>query len=150
MSIRIEYLAEPKLQFGQYFEHEDTKTGLAEFGPFGKNVEGLHPSEVKLGFVGTRETIAGAREWVEECGSEPSVLIDKDIDELKGVGGVDTKVIDAITAFRSGEVRMLPGGGGEYGKAVMPWEAEYSNATTIGAKGHGASVKKKQSTLFEF
>ena len=69
MSIEFKYLEEPKLQFGDYFEHEDTKTGLAEFGPFGKNIPGLHPSEIKLGFVGTRETIAGAREWVEKCGS---------------------------------------------------------------------------------
>lgn len=70
MSISIEYLHEPTLQFGKYFEHQDTKTGLAEFGPFGKNIAGLHPSEVKLGFIGTRETIAGAKEWLEECGSE--------------------------------------------------------------------------------
>lgn len=69
MSIEIEYLPEPKLQFGDYFEHEDTKTGLAEFGPFGKNVIGLHPSEIRIGFIGTRETISGAREWVEQCGS---------------------------------------------------------------------------------
>lgn len=70
MSISVEYLHEPTLQFGKYFEHQDTKTGLAEFGPFGKNIPGLHPSEVKLGFVGTRETIAGAKDWLEECGSE--------------------------------------------------------------------------------
>ena len=69
MSLKIEYLEEPKLQFGEYFEHEDTKTGLAEYGPFGKNVDGLHPSEIKLGFIGTRETISGAQEWVEKCAS---------------------------------------------------------------------------------
>ena len=68
MAIDIEYLTEPKLQFGAFFEHEDSKTGLAEFGPFGKNVPGLHPSEVTLGFIGTRETISGAREWIQECG----------------------------------------------------------------------------------
>ena len=51
MAIDIEYLTEPKLQFGAFFEHEDSKTGLAEFGPFGKNVPGLHPSEVTLGFI---------------------------------------------------------------------------------------------------
>ena len=33
MSISVEYLHEPKLLFGKYFEHQDTKTGLAEFGP---------------------------------------------------------------------------------------------------------------------
>src|SRR5688500_4694434 len=69
MSIRIEHLKEPKLQFGQYFEHEDTKTGLSEFGPFGKNISGLHPSEIKLGFIVTRETISGAKEWIETCGA---------------------------------------------------------------------------------
>lgn len=70
MTINVEYLHEPKLQFGKYFEHQDTKTGLAEFGPFGKNIAGLHPSEIKVGFIGTRESIAGAKEWLEECGSE--------------------------------------------------------------------------------
>ena len=68
MSIRLEYLPEPNLQFGEYFEHEDTKTGLAEFGPFGKNVPGLHPAEIKLGFVGTRETVSDAKEWITACG----------------------------------------------------------------------------------
>jgi len=68
MSIKLEYLGEPKLQFGHYFEHEDTKTGLAEYGPFGKNIKGLHPTQIKLGFVGTRETISGAKEWIEACG----------------------------------------------------------------------------------
>lgn len=63
----IEYIKEPKLQFGAYFEHEDSKTGLAEFGPFGKNIVGLHPSEITLGFIGTRETVSGVKEWVEEC-----------------------------------------------------------------------------------
>jgi hypothetical protein len=67
MSIKVEYLGEPKLQFGHYFEHEDTKTGLAEYGPFGKNVTGLHPTQIKLGFIGTRETISGAKERVEMC-----------------------------------------------------------------------------------
>ncbi len=69
MSLKIEYLEEPKLQFGHYFEHEDTKTGLAEYGPFGRNISGLHPSEIKLGFIGTSQTISAAREWIEECGS---------------------------------------------------------------------------------
>ncbi|HTX38833.1 MAG TPA: hypothetical protein VME43_27590 [Bryobacteraceae bacterium] len=68
MNIKLEYFPEPKLQFGHYFEHEDTKTGLAEYGPFGKNIDGLHPKEIRLGFIGTRETIAGCREWVEQCG----------------------------------------------------------------------------------
>lgn len=86
MSLKIEYLGEPKLQFGHYFEHEDTKTGLAEYGPFGKNIPGLHPSEIRLGFIGTRETVSTAKEWIEMCSrpieseniktSKPKVLSD--------------------------------------------------------------------------
>ena len=67
MKINFEHFKEPKLLFGDYFEHEDTKTGLAEYGPFGKNVSGLHISEIRLGFIGTRESISGAKEWVEKC-----------------------------------------------------------------------------------
>jgi len=66
----VEYFVEPKLQFGHYFEHEDSKTGLSEYGPFGKNIDGLHPSEIKLGFIGTRETVSDAKVWIEELGSE--------------------------------------------------------------------------------
>lgn len=69
MNIGVDFLPEPKLQFGDFFEHEDTKTGLAEFGPFGKSVSGLHPSEIRVGFVGTRETIAGAQELIEGFGT---------------------------------------------------------------------------------
>lgn len=65
--IEIDYLSEPSLQFGGYFEHEDTKTGLAEYGPFGKNIDGLHVSEIRIGLIGTRLTIAKAKEWLELC-----------------------------------------------------------------------------------
>lgn len=69
MNIKLEFLSEPKLQFGGYFEHESSKTGLAEAGPFGENIPGLHPSEIKLGFIGTLDTISSAKEWIDQCGS---------------------------------------------------------------------------------
>lgn len=64
---KVELLTEPHLQFGDYFEHEDTKTGLAEYGPFGKNIDGLHPTEVRVGFIGTGHTVSLAKLWVERC-----------------------------------------------------------------------------------
>lgn len=67
MRFNFTYLEEPSLQFGDYFEHQDPKTGLAEFGPFGKSVPGLHVSDIKLGFIGTRETIFETQEWIEKC-----------------------------------------------------------------------------------
>jgi len=65
--IKFDYLKEPSLMFGDYFEHEDTKTGLYEHGPFGKNIAGLHISEIRLGFIGTLETISIAKEWIDRC-----------------------------------------------------------------------------------
>ena len=65
--ITLDYLKEPTLLFGDYFEYEDTKTGLSEYGPFGKNIEGLHVADIRLGFIGTRETISKAKEWIEKC-----------------------------------------------------------------------------------
>jgi hypothetical protein len=32
MSIKLEFLPEPKLQFGGYFEHESSKRGLSSNG----------------------------------------------------------------------------------------------------------------------
>ena len=82
MSIEIDYLDEPKLQFDKYFEHEDSKTGLADFGPFGKNIEGLHPSEIKIGFVGTRQTVSGAKEWINEL-SQPIESVKKSSEKVQ-------------------------------------------------------------------
>ncbi len=65
--IDIDLLQEPKLQFGEYFEYEDAKAGLAEFGPFGKNLPGLHKSEIKIGIIGTGETITLTQDWIERC-----------------------------------------------------------------------------------
>jgi hypothetical protein len=89
MSISLEYLGEPKLQFGHYFEHEDTKTGLAGYGPFGKNIAGLHPTQIKLGFIGTRETISGAKEWIETCGNPIESENLKKIGSRNSVGADD-------------------------------------------------------------
>ncbi len=61
MRFNFTYLEEPILQFGEYFEHQDPKTGLAEFGLFGKSVPGLHASEIKLGFRNSRNDLWGFR-----------------------------------------------------------------------------------------
>ncbi|NIA03232.1 MAG: TIGR00375 family protein, partial [Nitrospirae bacterium] len=50
---------------------------------------------------------------VDRFGSEVSVLLEA---ELDGIEGVDPRVIRAIRKFREGKVRVIPGGGGEYGK----------------------------------
>ncbi|MFH5884016.1 hypothetical protein ACG2F4_06865 [Halalkalibaculum sp. DA3122] len=68
-NIKIDYIAEPNLRFGHYFEHEDPKIGLYDFGPYGLNVKGLHVNEIKVGIIGTRETISNTVEWLNKCSS---------------------------------------------------------------------------------
>lgn len=87
MSIKLEYFDEPKLQFGHYFEYEDAKTGLAEYGPFGINIPGLHPSQIKLGFIGTRDTVSGAQEWISKCSAPIESENIKKLDNGKRMDG---------------------------------------------------------------
>jgi len=54
-------------------------------------------------------------------GSEIEILVDIPLEELEGTA--EDIVIRAIKAFRTGEVRFLPGGGGKYGEIRLPWEA---------------------------
>jgi uncharacterized protein (TIGR00375 family) len=63
--------------------------------------------------------------------TEIEVLMDADLSELKA----ETKVIDAIEAFRTGKVIVKPGGGGKYGEVALP---------------QGATGKEKQKSLFDF
>lgn len=70
-------------------------------------------SEIIAMALGTGTNTKGVNEaWntlAERYGSEVAVLVDADI------RGVDERVIDAIAAFRRGEVKVHAGGGGKYG-----------------------------------
>jgi uncharacterized protein (TIGR00375 family) len=52
---------------------------------------------------------------IKQYGSEVAVLVDTAIND----SGVDERVIDAIKTFREGKVRVIPGGGGQYGKVEL-------------------------------
>ena len=52
---------------------------------------------------------------INQYGSEVAVLVDSAVND----SGVDERVIDAINAFREGRVRVIPGGGGQYGKVEL-------------------------------
>ena len=67
MEIAVEYIPEPHLEFGGHFLHPDKKTGLAQHGPFGRTDPALHPSQIRVGIVGTRATVELCERWVEEC-----------------------------------------------------------------------------------
>jgi uncharacterized protein (TIGR00375 family) len=57
---------------------------------------------------------------IAEFGTEIKVLVDVPVEELEGHS--EDIVIRSIRAFREGEVRFIPGGGGKYGEIRLPWE----------------------------
>lgn len=69
--------------------------------------------------LGTGTNTKGVNEtWntlIARYGSEVAVLVDADVKN----SGVDKRVIDAIAAFRCGKVKVIPGGGGQYGKIEL-------------------------------
>jgi uncharacterized protein (TIGR00375 family) len=55
---------------------------------------------------------------IGQYGSEVAVLVDADIKN----SGVDERVVDAISALRCGQVKVHPGGGGQYGRIELGWK----------------------------
>jgi hypothetical protein len=58
---------QPHLEFNNSFLHPDKKTGIAEYGPFGRTDPALHPETIKVGIIGTRATADSCQQWIEQC-----------------------------------------------------------------------------------
>jgi len=67
MDIKVELIPEPHLEFNNSFLHPDKKTGIAEYGPFGRTDPALHPETIKVGIIGTRATADSCQQWIEQC-----------------------------------------------------------------------------------
>ena len=63
--MKTEFFHEPELEFGTG-RHIDIKFGLMNYGPFDFD-NSLAPKKIKLGIVGTPETIEGVAAWLEKC-----------------------------------------------------------------------------------
>lgn len=64
--IRISSLDEPFLEFGGGIRHTDIRFGLMDYGPFDAGLEGA-PQRVRVGVVGSPETIDGTVAWLDAC-----------------------------------------------------------------------------------
>lgn len=62
--VSCRYFPEPKLRFAGGKLHVDPKTGLACFGPLSLDPLKRHPNRVRIGFVGTAETVEKAEQWI--------------------------------------------------------------------------------------
>lgn len=64
--MRLSHLAEPELEFGSGLRHPDIRFGIMDYDPFDVHIDGAQ-SRVKLGIVGSADTIEGTARWIEAC-----------------------------------------------------------------------------------
>jgi len=67
LTIRAQYLDEPTLEFADEREHVDPKLGISRFGPKSYSPRRRHPAQIRIGFIGSAETIAATRTWLENA-----------------------------------------------------------------------------------
>ncbi len=80
--LRLIHLPEPTVEFGEG-ESSAIREGLARYGPYSLRLGPAHPSAVRVGVVGTSQSVAGARSFLERMGSRvhsgrPSALLTPD------------------------------------------------------------------------
>lgn len=64
--MKLSFLHEPELEFGDGGTHVDIRHGLMRYGPLDLG-ETSAPNQLKVGLVGTEETIAAIRQWFDRC-----------------------------------------------------------------------------------
>lgn len=65
LRISARYFHEPPLSFAEGREDIDPKRGIARFGPKSYQSSKRHPAGVRVGFIGSAETIENTRRWME-------------------------------------------------------------------------------------
>ncbi len=66
--MNVDFIHEPELEFGTG-RHIDVRFGLMNYGPLDIN-DSLAPKEIRVGIVGTPETVEGVVRWLECCRGE--------------------------------------------------------------------------------
>src|SRR5580704_5240290 len=64
--MRLQFFQEPELEFGRGGTHVDIRYGLMRHGPLDIE-ETSAPTQLRVGVIGTEETIAAIRSWFERC-----------------------------------------------------------------------------------
>ena len=66
--MKINFLEEPKLEFGKGETHIDVRFGISEYGPFDSGTL-TAPTRIRIGIVGTQETVEEIQTWLERAES---------------------------------------------------------------------------------
>lgn len=64
--MNLSILEEPELEFGGGNRHVDIRFGIKDYGPFDLQSPRA-PKELRVGLIGTQETVEGTRAWLEKC-----------------------------------------------------------------------------------
>jgi hypothetical protein len=64
--MKITFLDEPSLEFGSSGRHIDIRFGIMEHGPLDRT-RGTAPRRIRVGLVGSSETIEGTLAWLSRC-----------------------------------------------------------------------------------
>lgn len=67
--MNVIYLAEPKLEFGGAGQEVDIRFGLLNNGVFDRGLA-TAPSKLRLGVIGTAQTIESFLQWINKCRTE--------------------------------------------------------------------------------
>jgi hypothetical protein len=73
--MNIDFLEEPELEFGSGGKHPDIRRGLELFGPLDAPQEGGR--RIRVGIVGTSETVDRLQRWLERCASGLEAKVSK-------------------------------------------------------------------------
>ena len=64
--MKLSFFHEPELEFGNGGTHVDIRYGIMRHGPLDLN-DASAPCQLRVGLVGTEETIVALREWFDRC-----------------------------------------------------------------------------------
>ena len=64
--MKLTFFEEPELEFGGGGTHVDMRYGLAQYGPLDIG-DTKAPTQLRLGLIGTDETIGAIRQWFDRC-----------------------------------------------------------------------------------
>ena len=64
--MKIDFLPEPELEFGNSGRHIDIRFGMMQHKPLDYDTKDA-PKKIQIGLIGTSETIEGMETWLEKC-----------------------------------------------------------------------------------
>jgi hypothetical protein len=64
--MKLSFLHEPELEFGNGGTHVDIRHGVMRYGPLDVG-EDTAPTQLRVGLIGTEQTIGSIRQWLELC-----------------------------------------------------------------------------------